>query len=348
MKCLRRIILLFSAVFTLSGNAQVYDLAHWDQVWTKFKNLEAIQNPESAQAKKVAADLADSIARHFDANGVRYTRSGQTALLIKVLPDNKIAGAHPLNRFAKSVSEKMNGVRFVVDPLKLKKEAASAIYYESNRKLYMDFESILNLKTSHYMGHELIHAKFHRMELAGQDHIYLGWIRPSEGYQFVEVGYEDGFHLDEIPAYYFQSLLLLKELKRASGPQRTELKKLLKRVLKQGQELSGHFEIGDLVKGAPAALSEKRDMKFDELDAHHIVEIASGPYLIVFQLQKANFPSQEALFAELKQRLSRLERNYVSARIAFDGALTALAAGDLKAAEKSLSENKDIVLGDHP
>jgi len=346
MKCLRLIVFILSFVFASSGNAEVYDDTYWEQVWTKFQKLETIKNAESAQAKKAAADLVDSIARHFDANDVHYTKAPSGALWIKILPGSKIAAAHALNRFAKSVSEKMNGVRFIVDPLKLKKEGATAIYFESSRKLLMDFESILNLKASHFMGHELIHAKYHRMEHAGIDHIYLGWIRPSEDYQFVEAGYEDGFHLDEVPAYYFQSILLLKELKRTSGPEKSKLKQVLKQALKQGRELSAHFAIGDLAKGVPAALAARRDMKLSQVGPHHIVEIASGPYLVVFQLKKTSFANQEALFVELKERLERLETKFNTARIAFDGALDALAIGDLEAAEKSLSENKSIVLGD--
>lgn len=344
MNYLRLLSILLGIIWAFSINAQAFDISVLDQVQTNFYKLDAVSNADSGKAQKASDALLRSISKHFDLNGVQYTKTDRGTLLINTLVDDGLVPANFLNRFARQVSEKFNGLRFVVDPLKLKKDGATALYVEESKSLYLDLESILRLQTSNNLGHELIHAKFHRLELSGVDHSYLGWLWPSDDYEFMEVGYETGFHFDEIPAYYYQILMLLKELMRAPIDDKQRLAANVAKVLKIASDLSSHFSEQDIVKGVRASLEAKKDIVFDEMDSHHLIQVTSGAYIIVFKLSKSTYDQQDLMIQEVIRRLGILEMKTNTAQRSMELALKFLQQQDYVAAANVMSESKDIVL----
>lgn len=348
--CLWMILALVPAVAS-SAQPVPADRAHVPEIRRQWDYLDQIsQNPDEDLKKSIrkkTARLLREIESHLSANGVEFERipTDPMTLFLKVSSFSKSQDVHPLNRFARSLYLKFEGLRVVIDPLQLKLDQAGALFDEETHRLILAVDNVIDLQTDSFVGHELIHARFSQYEKKGLDHVYHGWLKRKENHPIFHETYPDAFSLDEMAAYYYQCITLLREARRSTTTKARDLS-IARRFLEIGALLSSHVasnEIqnlseGDVQASLATSLTVDGKSKIDQISL-------TTPHLILeLQFAHQEGRSVEQLKGLVLQRLKDLKDRSQKIHESLTSSLKLVEQGQLSQAETRLSQSRSEVI----
>jgi hypothetical protein len=197
-------------------------------LWEEF---DLIKRTDSRYFKSQAERLMRQIEAYLYEQGVQFERNPQDKYSILI----QTVGSHSLNRMAKSFFEIYRGARIEINPVKLKIQEAGALFEDSHRLLTLASDNVINLKSDSFLGHEIRHAFGSLLSEKGFDHVFMGWLKKKKKTNPLQETYPDAFSLDELAAYYYQVIVLIRESKR-----QPELTETVLQFAKTGSEIA-HF-----------------------------------------------------------------------------------------------------------
>ncbi len=295
--------LAFLALGPLAGatsnrcSSLITNQTYRSEVQRQWAYLDALKVHQDKSLKRKSKRLLREIQNHAYANGLILDAdpNNSAALLVRVLQATDTSQAHPLNRFATSIFKKQK-IRIEINPLKLKLDEAGALFDDDTRRLTIALDNVLDLKTDSFVGHELRHAYSSYLEELGIEHVFMGWIKRKEKTPILHETYPDIFSFDELPAYYYQVLTLLREAQRDPT-----LLITAKQFIHHGLELLKHFTNTEVSKFASNYhFSSKVEEKYQT------ISIETSRYTLDFNFIKKNIRNNQLLNELALKRLSDL------------------------------------------
>lgn len=296
-------VMLVSGVFARAADltcaSHFLDRTYRGEVAKQWNYYDHIKNDKSDSAKRKLKVLVKAIQNHLAVNGVLFEvdPENRNVLLLKVLTPNKLKPSHPLNHLATSLYEIHDGIRIEINPAKLKLDDAGALFDEDAKRLTLALDNVLDLRADSFVGHELRHAYSAHLEKLKIEHVFMGWLKRKSGTPPLQDTYPDSFSFDELPAYYYQVLVLLRESKRDPESLRTA-----QAFIGYGLKLLSHLTSQEL-----AGLDDSKTMLVTEETKYKTVKIESASYILEFNFLKDIVRTDEELKALAQKRLHELK-----------------------------------------
>jgi hypothetical protein len=313
-----------------AGSKQV-NTSNLEEVKKQWEYLNLLKTQNDKALKKKSKRLLQAIENHFYANSVQFEMDpkNSASLLLKILSPESLKKAHPMNRFATTIYQKYESLRVEVSPLKLKVDQAGALFDDETNRLTLAYDNVIELKMDSFVGHELIHARFYQAERKKIDHVYMGWLKRQDSTPIFDETYPDAFSLDELAAYYYQSITLLHEAIREARAQSLNTVNLstAKYFVEIGQRLAAPLASDEITQFAMTYLKNPKahQVSWDQDKTHDIVRIETQRYILELNFSRNSQRNTEELrqlaiarMADLSQRSKLIFQNFTEAQKALE------------------------------
>jgi hypothetical protein len=300
-QCIFITIFLFAGIWARANAplcaTQLMNQTFRSEVAREWGYLDKAKKDEDKALKRKTKKLISAIQKHAAENGVQVTSDpkNSSVLLLKILPESELIHAHPFNRFATRLY-RLQGIRVEINPLKLKLDDAGALFDDDTNRLTLAMDDILDWRSDSFIGHELRHAYATYLERLGIEHVFMGEIKRKPNTPVLQETYPDEYSFDELPAYYYQVIALLRETLRDSEKLNTA-----KDFLKYGLELQAHIVSDEVMQ---LKFNQKMTIRNDE--KYQTVILETEHYTLEFNFLKTKNHSEEELKKLTELRLKEL------------------------------------------
>ena len=286
-----------AAVLTCSSH--FLDRTYRAEIQKQWDYYDHIKNDKSDAAQRKLKVLVAAIKNHASVNGVllEVDPQNRNVLLLKVLTPFQAHDSHPLNRMATSLYNLHDGIRVEINPYKLKLDDAGALFDEDAKRLTLALDNVLDLKTDSFVGHELRHAYSTHLEKLKIEHVFMGWLKRKKGTPPLQETYPDSYSLDELPAYYYQGLVLFRESRRDPESLSTA-----QDFMGYGLKLLSHLTGPEFQE-----FKDPNNMTISQDEKYQIVKIETASYTLEFDFLKPFARSEAELKDLASKRLEELK-----------------------------------------
>jgi len=205
-----------------------------EAVWKKIRSMEAKKEGESFTSESNQAVL--QMSSYLKDNDILHDiiSLDDNTIAIRIIPSNK----SKLGKVAKSMMENMNGAELMYCPGRLRETKSAAFVEFMKNQIFLDHETLLNLKITTNCNHEFRHLKrFHDL-YKGRDNYFMGYFgridesKPMYRKDLDFSRYNDAMHIDEVETFSQDvrqiSAQLIRKLKQVLGVKTQE--DLIKRL----------------------------------------------------------------------------------------------------------------------